>query len=133
VTPVRTGIQATMMEWRSPSSHRPKKSRLQKSKVKTILIAYLDSDGIIHNELVPAGQTVNFAFYEKILKRLLRRIHRVRPELHRTGQWMLLHDNAPAHCAIRVSRSRLATQWLLTGRLVCGNVLELFAVTHIRS
>jgi len=65
-------------------------------------IAFFDSDGIIHKEFVPAGQTVNPAFYEEVLKRLLQRIHRVRPELHRAGQWMLLHDNAPAHCVIRV-------------------------------
>jgi len=89
------------MEWRS-SSPRPKESRLQKSKVKTMLIAFFDSDSIIHKEFVPVGQTVNSAFYEEVLKRLLRRIHRVQPGLHRTGQWMLLHDNAPAHCAIRV-------------------------------
>jgi hypothetical protein len=90
------------MEWRSPSSPRPKKSRLQKSKVKTMLIASFDSDNIIHKEFIPAGQTVNSAFYEEVLKRLLRRFHRVRPGLHRTGQWMLLHHNAPAHCAICV-------------------------------
>jgi len=28
--------------------------------------------------------------------------NRVRPESHTSGQWMLVHDNAPAHCAIRV-------------------------------
>ena len=67
-----------------------------------MLIAFFDSDGVIHKEFVPAGQTVNSVFYEDVLKRLLRRIHRVRSELHRTGQWMLLHDNAPAHYAIRV-------------------------------
>ena len=80
----------------------PKKSRPQKSKVNTTLIASFDSDGIIHKEFVPAGQNVNSAFYEEVLKWLPRRIHRVRSELHRTGQWILLHDNAPAHCAIRV-------------------------------
>ena len=37
-----------LMEWRSPSSPRPKMSRLQKSKVKTMLIVFFDSDGIIH-------------------------------------------------------------------------------------
>ena len=66
-----------------------------------MLIAFFDSDGIIHKEFVPAGQTVNSTVYEEVLKWLLRRI-RVRPELHRTGQWMLLHDNAPALCAICV-------------------------------
>jgi hypothetical protein len=46
-------------EWRSPSFPRPKKSRLQKSKVKTILIAFFDINGIIHKEFVPEGQTVS--------------------------------------------------------------------------
>ena len=90
------------MAWYSPSSPRPSKSRLQKSKVKTMLISFFDSHGIIHKEFVPPGQTVNAAFYEQVLKRLLQRIRRVRPELHRTGSWVLLHDNAPAHDAIRV-------------------------------
>jgi len=67
-----------------------------------MLIAFSVSDSIIHKEFVPVGQTVNSAFYEEVLKRLLRHIHRVRPGLHRTGKWELLHDNAPAHCAIRV-------------------------------
>jgi hypothetical protein len=79
------------MEWRTPSSPRPKKSRLQKSKVKT-LIAFFDSDGIIHNEFVPQWQTVNPEFYEQVMIRWLQRKLRVRPELHRTGQWMLLRD-----------------------------------------
>jgi histone-lysine N-methyltransferase SETMAR len=35
-------------EWCSLSSPHPKKSRLQKSKVKTLLIAFFNSDGIIH-------------------------------------------------------------------------------------
>jgi len=67
------------MEWRSPYSPQTKKSRLQKSKVKTMLIAFFDSNSIIHKEFVPVGQTVNSASYEEVLKRLLRRIHRVRP------------------------------------------------------
>jgi len=45
---------------------------------------------------------MNSTFYEEVLKRLLRCIHHVWPELHRIGQWMLLHDIAPAHCAICV-------------------------------
>jgi hypothetical protein len=43
------------MEWRSPSSLQPKKSRLQKSKVKTMLIAFFDSDDIIRKKFLTAG------------------------------------------------------------------------------
>ena len=79
-----------------------KKESLQKSKVKALLIAFFDNKGIIHKEFVPAAQAVNAAFYHEVLNRLLQYIRRVWPELHRTGKWMLLHDNAPAHSAIHM-------------------------------
>ena len=87
------------MGWCSP---RPKKSSLQKSNVKTLLNAFFDNKGIIHKEFVPVVQIINAAFYQAVLNRLLQRIRRVRPEFHRTGKLMLLHDNAPAHSVIRV-------------------------------
>jgi hypothetical protein len=40
---------------------------LQKSEVKTMLITFFDSDGIIHKEFLPAGQTMNSALYEEVL------------------------------------------------------------------
>jgi histone-lysine N-methyltransferase SETMAR len=90
------------MEWRSPSSPRPIKSRLQKSRIKTLIIAFFDSNGMIDQEFVPEGQTVNAEFYEAVLKRLLLRMQRVRPQMYRSGKWSLLHDNARPHTAIRV-------------------------------
>ena len=59
-----------------------------------------DIKGIIHKEFVPTDQTVNAAFYDQVLRRLLQRIRRVRSELHETRWWILLHDNAPTHSAI---------------------------------
>ena len=85
------------MAWCSPT----KKSRLQKSKVKTLLIAF-DNKCFIHKEFVPACQNINAAFYQAVLNLLLQRIRRVRPKLHRSGKWMKLHDNVPAQTAIRV-------------------------------
>ena len=35
----------------------PRKVRLQKSKVKTMLITFFDSEGMIHNKFVPEGST----------------------------------------------------------------------------
>ena len=90
------------MAWCSPTSSRPKKSRLLKSKVRILLIAFFDNKGNIHKEFVPAGQTIIASFYQTVLNRLRHRIRRVRPELHRTGKRMLLHYNTPAHNAIRV-------------------------------
>ena len=92
------------MAWCSPTSPRPQKSRLQKCKVKTLLIVFFDNKHIIHKKFVPAGQTINTVFYQTVLNRLLKRIRWVRPELQRTRKWTLLHDNSPVHSAIRVRR-----------------------------
>ena len=101
------------MAWCSPLSPRPKQSPLQKSKVKTLLIAFFDNKGIIHKEFVPAGQTIRAAYYQAVLNRLLQRIQRVRPELNRIGKWMLLYDNVSAHGAIRVRHTPYTLIWLL--------------------
>ena len=100
--PVRSGIKWQSMAWCSPTSPQPNKESSAKIQGQTLLIAFFDNKGIIHKEFVPAGQTINAAFYQAVLNRLLQDIRRVRPELHRTGKWILLHDNAPAHSAIRV-------------------------------
>ncbi|GBN57867.1 hypothetical protein AVEN_86400-1 [Araneus ventricosus] len=52
------------MEWCSSSSPPPKKCRLTKSRIKTLLIAFFDSKGLIHHEFVPAGTTINAESYE---------------------------------------------------------------------
>jgi hypothetical protein len=47
----------------SPNSLRPRKVRQVKSKFKSILIVFFDTKGIIHNEFVLAGLTVNSAYF----------------------------------------------------------------------
>ena len=89
-------------EWKSPASSKGKKVRLQISKVKTMLVCFYDSKGIIHHEFVPQGQTVTGSFYLSVLERLWKRIRRVRPEYSAPGSWFLLHDNAPVHRAVAV-------------------------------
>ena len=95
------------MAWCSPTSPRPEERRLKRSKAEKLLIAFFDNKGIIYKEFVPAGQNINAEFYQAGLNRLLQRIRRVRPDFHRTGKWMLLHDNAFAKSAIRCSNSSL--------------------------
>lgn len=84
-------------EWVGAEDQRPKKLRLQKSRVKTLLTVFFDSKGIIHKEFTPQGQTITGQYYLGVLDRLLKRITRVRPEYREQGSWRLLHDNAPAH------------------------------------
>jgi len=45
-------------EWHTANSPRPKKARMSKSKIKSMLVCFFDSQGIIHKEFVPPGQTV---------------------------------------------------------------------------
>jgi len=69
-------------EWHTANSPRPKKVRMSKSKIKSMLICFFffvffDSRGIVHKEFVPPGQTVNQTFYQEVLERLRRMVARV--------------------------------------------------------
>jgi hypothetical protein len=66
--------------------------RTQKSRVKIILAAFFYAKGF-----VPEKQTVNDKFYKEAIKRIIARVHHVRPEFQENGSWYRLHDNAPSH------------------------------------
>jgi len=87
-------------QWSTASSPQPKKARQVKSNVKTMLIAFFDIDGLVHHEYVPRGQTVNKEFHKTVLQRLRDAVRGHRPEKWRSGNWILHHDNAPAHRAV---------------------------------
>ena len=63
-------------QWKSPGSPRPKKARQVRSNIKSMLICFFDQKGIVHKEFVPPGQTVNAAFYIKVLKHLRENVQR---------------------------------------------------------
>jgi len=87
-------------QWSTSSSPRPKKARQVKSNIKTMLIAFFDIDRLVHHEFVPTGQMVNKEFYKTVLQCLCDAVRRHRPEKWRSGNWILHHDNAPAHRAV---------------------------------
>ena len=87
-------------EWHTSASPRLKKARMSKSKIKSLLICFFDSQGIVHTEFVHQGQIVNQFYYREILERLRKRVVRVRPSI--ANNWMLHHDNAPCHMVISV-------------------------------
>ncbi len=75
------------------------KISISKSRVKTMLILFFDSKGVIHHEYVSGDQTVKATFYIQVLGYLCKLIVRVRPEIWRDWKFFLLHDNAHSHTA----------------------------------
>jgi histone-lysine N-methyltransferase SETMAR len=96
-------------QWKTASSPPPKKAWQMKSSVKNMLIAFLDTERLVHHEYVPRGQTVNKEFYKTVPQRPRDAVRRYRPEKWRSGNWILHHDNAPAHRAV-ITNEFLAKQ-----------------------
>lgn len=71
VLPIRSRDQATIDGMVFIVFPAFQKSWLIKSKIKTMLIAFFDSNGSIHHEFLPEGETDNVEFYKGVLKWLL--------------------------------------------------------------
>ena len=72
---------------------------------------FFDVRGIVHQEFVPPGQTVNQEFYLEVLRQLRENVRRKHPELWRSGDWFLHHDKAPAHTALSVTQYLAFLGW----------------------
>jgi len=55
-------------QWNTASSPRPKRVQQVKFNVKTILIAFFNTDGLVHHDYVPRGQKVNKEYYRTVLQ-----------------------------------------------------------------
>ena len=77
---MRTGVLPVPETKRqSETSPRPKKLKFQRFRIKTMLIIFFGSQGVVHREFLPEGKTSNAEFYKGMMDRLLKRIQRVRP------------------------------------------------------
>jgi len=58
--------------------------------------------GIMCKAFVPPGQTVNGNFYWEVLRRLRENVRRKWTKIRKNGDWLLQHENAPAHTSLVV-------------------------------
>ena len=77
-----------------------------------MLIIFFDCEGVVHYEFSPRGQTINKEYYVEVLKRLRNAARRKRPRFWSSGDWLLHHDNGPAHL------SNLVQQFLAKHKIV---------------
>ena len=83
--------------WKSPEDSPPRKVRQQKSKVKTMLITFFDSEGMIHKEFVPKRSAVNGQYFFKKKKFLdflffLEKCSAVLQNIHNDAQRIILEQ-----------------------------------------
>jgi hypothetical protein len=90
------------LQWKTPSSPRPKKARQVRSNVKTMLIAFIDAEGLVHQEFLPQRQTMNQTVNINVLQRLRDAVRRKQPHTWSSGTWLLHQDKAPCHAALSV-------------------------------
>jgi len=58
------------MQWRHSGSPRPKKFRVQNSAGKVLASIFWYQDGILLNDYVPKGRTINAEYYSSLLVQL---------------------------------------------------------------
>jgi len=86
-------------EWVGETSPQLKKLKFQRSRIKTMLLIFFYSKGILHKNFIPEGKTVNAEFCKGVMDRLLKHIHWVHPAVFCSRDFFFLHDNAPTHKA----------------------------------
>jgi len=67
-----------------------------------MLIKFFNSQSVAHKEFIPEEKTVNAEFYKGVMDHLLKHTERVRPAAFYSRDFILLHNNAPAHKAASV-------------------------------
>jgi len=68
--------QSDSSEWVGETSPQPHKLKFQRSGIKTMLIIFFSSEGVVQKQFIPEGKTVNAEFYKGVLDHLLKRIQR---------------------------------------------------------
>ncbi|UYV64174.1 hypothetical protein LAZ67_2006932 [Cordylochernes scorpioides] len=61
-----------------------------------------DEAGVVHHEFLPQGRTVNKEYYLQVMRNLREAIRQKLPDLWKNKNWLLHHNNAPAHTSLVV-------------------------------
>jgi hypothetical protein len=80
-----------------------KKTLMSHSHFKTMLLCFFNHKDIVHYEFIAQGQTVNQQCSLEMLTKLWESVQRKRLELW-PDKWILHHDSAAAHDALRVHK-----------------------------
>ncbi|UYV76739.1 hypothetical protein LAZ67_14001920 [Cordylochernes scorpioides] len=94
--------KAQSSQWKLPHEPRPKKARQVRSNVKVLLTVFFDCRCVVHHEFLPQGRTANKEYYLQVMRNLREAIRQKRPDLWKNKNWLLHHDNAPAHTLLLV-------------------------------
>ncbi|UYV75720.1 hypothetical protein LAZ67_13001110 [Cordylochernes scorpioides] len=94
--------KAQSSQWKLPHEPRPKKARQVRSNVEVLLTVFFDCRGVVHHEFLPQGRTVNKEYYLQVMRNLREKICQKRPDLWKNKNWLLDHDNAPAHTSLLI-------------------------------
>ncbi|UYV61065.1 AGO3 [Cordylochernes scorpioides] len=94
--------KAQSSQWKLPHEPKPKKARQVRSNVNVLLTVFFDCRGVVHHEFLPQGKTVNKEYYLQVMRNLREAIRQKRPDLWKNKNWLLHHDNAPAHTSLLV-------------------------------
>ncbi len=84
-------------QWLGAVEDCPQKVCIEQSTQKAMLILFFDRHGPVFKQWVPNGAGVNKHLYLRVMKGLREAVCRRRPT--HQNDWVLLHDNAPAHTA----------------------------------
>ncbi|UYV80226.1 hypothetical protein LAZ67_18002085, partial [Cordylochernes scorpioides] len=82
--------KAQSSQWKLPHEPRPKKR------------AKFGRMGVVHHEFLPQGRTLNKEYYLQVMRNLREAIRQKRPVLWKNKNWLLHHNNAPAHTSLHV-------------------------------
>jgi histone-lysine N-methyltransferase SETMAR len=107
-------------QWKTLNSPQPKKARQVWNSVRSTLICFSDTEGIMHKEFAPPGQRVNGNFCCDVLRGLRENIQHKRPVKWCKNFWALHHANTLIHMSFLVRQLLTATKMTVIPNPPCS-------------